>query len=563
MNIKRYVAATTREAFAKVRADLGEDAIILKNRAVPEGVEILAMVDEPEPVEQMPAEPMSARADARMSARARPAQPGSPAAQRSRTPIDDDEGQDDDTMSTVNFEAYVRERRQRRRELAADEPMDEPARRGPRPASGDGITLAGALGARPARDPFPTIAPARRTPPAAARLPELAIEAQDPASKAASGRVRMPEASPPSDDPAGRPAPARDRSLPSSPAVAAPSSRAAPASLRSPEPALEDNAGAVMSELREMRGFLSDRLESMSWFEGVRRRPAQSRMLRLLLKAGFSAVLSRKLADHLPVDFNDAESDQWLRAALRRNLRVETPGQTIFDGGGVFALLGPTGVGKTTTAAKIGAQFALKHGADSVGLITADVYRIGAQDQLRTFGRLLGVPVHVAHDVATLADILQLFANKKLVLIDTAGVGQRDTRVHDLLAALSSAEVRKVVVLNAAVQAEAIDEVIEAYQADQGAGVVLSKIDEAVQLGGVLDCVIRHRLPLQGIANGQRVPEDWHRPDAGWLVDRAMAAASSPRQTPFCFDEAELAMLLTAGAGAWAAPVAATRVRGV
>jgi flagellar biosynthesis protein FlhF len=304
-----------------------------------------------------------------------------------------------------------------------------------------------------------------------------------------------------------------------------------------------------MSELRAMRGFLSNQIESMSWFEGVRRRPAQSRMVRRLLNAGFSPALARKLADHLPVDFGDAEADQWLQATLRRNLRVDAPGQSVFDAGGTFALLGPTGVGKTTTAAKIAAQFALRHGAQSVGLITADVYRIGAQDQLRTFGRLLGVPVHVAHDVATLADFLQMFMNKKLVLIDTAGVGQRDERVGELLAALASTQVRKVVVLNAAMQASAIDEVVDAYQATQGAGVILSKIDEAVQLGGALDCLIRHRLTLQGVANGQRVPEDWHRPDSAVLVERALAARTASRPTAFSFDEAELAMLLTAGAG--------------
>ncbi|HRO58272.1 MAG TPA: flagellar biosynthesis protein FlhF, partial [Burkholderiaceae bacterium] len=180
-----------------------------------------------------------------------------------------------------------------------------------------------------------------------------------------------------------------------------------------------------------------------------------------------------------------------------------------------------------------------------VGLITADVYRIGAQDQLRTFGRLLGVPVHVAHDVSMLADLLQLFRSRKLVLIDTAGVGQRDERVGELLAALSSTHVRKIVVLNAAMQAEAIEEVVDAYQARRSAGVVVSKVDEAVQLGSLLDCLIRHKLPLQGIANGQRVPEDWHRPDAGVLVDLALAAARAARATPFDFDEAELAMLMS------------------
>ncbi|MFO1300922.1 MAG: flagellar biosynthesis protein FlhF, partial [Burkholderiaceae bacterium] len=336
--------------------------------------------------------------------------------------------------------------------------------------------------------------------------------------------------------------------------------RTHPAAAVADEPA---GTGALMAEMRAMRGLLSDQIESMNWFEGVRRRPAQARMLRLLLQAGFSASLSRTLVGHLPADFGDAEAQRWLREALRRNLRAAAPERTIFDAGGVFALLGPTGVGKTTTAAKIAAQFALKYGAQSVGLITADVYRIGAQDQLRTFGRLIGVPVHVAHDVAGLADFLQLFMNRKLVLIDTAGVGQRDPRVGELLAALSTTQVRKVLVVNAAMQAEAIDEVASAYQAHQAAGVVLSKVDETVQLGGALDCLIRRRLELQGVANGQRVPEDWHRPDAGALVDRALACAQSAKPTAFSFDEAELAMLMAARPAPARAASAFAEVRGV
>jgi len=305
---------------------------------------------------------------------------------------------------------------------------------------------------------------------------------------------------------------------------------------------------SLLAELREMRGALSDQLESMMWFEGVRRRPAQSRMLRRLLEAGFSPLLSRTLVNHLPADFGPEEAESWLREALVRNLRIDSPEHTIFDAGGTFALLGPTGVGKTTTAAKIAAQFALKHGAQAVGLITADVYRIGAQDQLRTFGRLLGVPVQVAYDVSTLADFLQMHMSKKLVLIDTAGMAQRDERVGELLAALSSAQVRKVLVVNAASQADAIDESIEAYQGRGAAGVVLSKVDEAVRLGGALDCLIRHRLTLQGVANGQRVPEDWHRPEPRMLVERALASDAGTAMASFAFEEAELAMLVSAGA---------------
>ena len=213
----------------------------------------------------------------------------------------------------------------------------------------------------------------------------------------------------------------------------------------------------------------------------------------------------------------------------RRPPAPRTAPQSLFDQGGVFALTGPTGVGKTTTVAKIAAQYAMQHGASQVALITADVYRIGAQEQLRSFGQMLGVPVHVAHDRAALKELLGLFGDRKLVLIDTAGVSQRDTRVGQLLAALDLDPIQRVVVLNAGMQAASLQDVASAYRAQECAGVLLSKTDEAVQLGSAIDCLVRNRLRLLGFANGQRVPEDFHAPDFEYLVECAMASAAGRR----------------------------------
>ncbi len=478
MNVRRYFARTAREAMARVRAELGDDAIVLKNQPVDGGVEILALagseldLSTAAAMESPWSEP-SAAAGGRRQADTEP-EARSDAGALSGVAQETAGAGNRVPMSTVHFENYVRER-QKKRKLP-----DHGRNDGREAASGD-------------------------------RIPGATMVAPEPAGTQAAAQAAQ-----------------------SAPIPAAP----------------RFDTETLLTELRQMRGALSDQLEAMSWFEGVRRRPAQSRLLRHLLQSGFSPSLSRTLADHLPVDFGENEAGRWLREVLVRNLRIDAPEQTIFDDGGTFALLGPTGVGKTTTAAKIAAQFALRHGAQSVGLITADVYRIGAQDQLRTFGRLLGVPVHVAHDVSALADFLQVCMNRKLVLIDTAGVAQQDERVGELLSALSSAQVRKVLVLNAASQAEAIDETITAYQGRDAAGIVLSKVDEAVRLGGALDCLIRHRLTLQGVANGQRVPEDWHRPEPKMLVERALSAESSRIPASFAFEEAELAMLLSAVPGA-------------
>ena len=316
---------------------------------------------------------------------------------------------------------------------------------------------------------------------------------------------------------------------------------------------------SVMAELRQMKHFISDQIEALSWFDETRRQPVRKRLLKTLMTAGFSPALGRALVNRVPADLDEVRALGWTAKALERNLRCDADG-SLFDAGGVFALIGPTGVGKTTSTAKIAANFALKHGTQSMGLITVDAYRIGAQDQLRSFGRMLGVPVHVAHDTASLNDFLQLFAKKKLVLIDTAGIGQRDPRVDELLASLSAKTVRKLLVVNAAAQVETQEEVITAYRGAQAAGMIISKLDEAVRPAGALDCAIRHRMRVVGVADGQRVPEDWSWPDGRALIRRALSVQSSPA---FAIDDQMLGMMFTssrgAGAGASAAGAAARR----
>ncbi len=268
----------------------------------------------------------------------------------------------------------------------------------------------------------------------------------------------------------------------------------------------------------------------MGWFEATRRRPGQMRLLRNLLGCHFSPMLARTLVELLPSDYADAQADEWLRQMLMRALAGVNQGvgltlgeeRTLFDAGGVFALIGPTGVGKTTSIAKIAAHHVLRHGPRSLALITADVYRIGAQEQLRAFGRMLGVPVQVAQDREVLQRLLKEHEGCRLVLIDTAGIGQRDDRVGQLTSALEVSQVRRVLVMNAAAQPGSLEEVLDAFGARDTAGVLLSKVDEAVGLGACLDALVRHRLPLLGYADGQRVPEDYHAVNFGRLVEMAL-----------------------------------------
>jgi flagellar biosynthesis protein FlhF len=213
----------------------------------------------------------------------------------------------------------------------------------------------------------------------------------------------------------------------------------------------------------------------------------------------------------------------------------------------VFALVGPTGVGKTTTVAKLAARFAVKYGTNALGLITLDAYRVAAHEQLRAYGRILGTPVHLAQDGATLRELLASMRGKRLVLIDTCGVGPRDERLNEMLAMLAEAgrdaqRVQPVLLLNAGSHTETLDETARAWRAPQAAGCILTKLDEAARVGGALDCALRYKLTLLGLTNGQRVPEDLHLPNAKLLAHLAL----KPGGQAFALAESEATALAVA-----------------
>jgi flagellar biosynthesis protein FlhF len=281
----------------------------------------------------------------------------------------------------------------------------------------------------------------------------------------------------------------------------------------------------LLHELRAMKGLIEDRFGALAFMEKLQRQPRQAQLTQRLLDQGFSPALTRKLADSLPDDCDEAA---WTAGVLERNLCSADADAPLEDSGGVFALIGATGVGKTTSTAKLAAAFATRHGAANLGLITLDAYRMAAHEQLRAYGRILGVPVHTAHDRASLDDLLELLAGKKMVLIDTAGMAQRDARTRELLDMLSHRSVNRLLVVNAAAQGETIDDVLQAYRANTCRGVILSKVDEAVKLGPALDAMIRQRLKVLAVANGQRVPEDWHRLSAAALVQQSLRSPPPP-----------------------------------
>lgn len=304
----------------------------------------------------------------------------------------------------------------------------------------------------------------------------------------------------------------------------------------------------IMNEIRAMRGSLETQLSTLTWNEQQQRHPAKSGILRELLAMGFSTSLCRYLAENAPND-NDVELGlNWAKSTLSRNLSVVKDDAEILDQGGVYALVGPTGVGKTTTTAKLAARCVMRHGAGKLALITTDSYRIGAHEQLRIYGKILGVMVHSVRDETDLRIALDELKTKHTVLIDTVGMSQRDQMVAEQLAMLSGSKtpIKRLLCLNSACTIETLNEVVSAYRGSGLAGCILTKLDETATLSNALDVVLRQKLKLFYIGTGQRVPEDLQLANAEALVERAFQHRHSRSATRF--EDNELSILMTSEA---------------
>ncbi len=310
----------------------------------------------------------------------------------------------------------------------------------------------------------------------------------------------------------------------------------------------------IVDELQSMKELIEERFNTLAWLGQARQDPIQSNLMLKLIRAGYSPALARAVLERLPQDADPAEAVRWLMEVLERNLRTDPEQQPLAEQGGIFALVGATGVGKTTTAAKLAAQCARIHGPASVGLITLDTYRIAAHEQLRAYGRMLGVVAHLAHDRAALQDLLGLLVGKKMVLIDTTGVAPRDPRKRDMLDVLDLPGVQRLMVLNAGGHGDTLDDVVASFKTSGAQQAILSKTDEAVKLGPAVDALIRHQLVLRGVANGQRVPEDWEEADAGHLVRASMRAPAKSAFDPRAADLNFFFAQASAASGAAARP---------
>lgn len=435
MNVRKFIAATAREALHKVKELLGPDAIILSNRAIPGGVEIMAVA--------------ASEMDLIITA---PAKESSPP--------------DDYT-----------------------------------------VRLSSAASSAPAR---------ARVAPSAPAAPRMA-----PPNRSAN----LPPLAP-------RPAPQIERPAPPAAGAAKPQAEIVPAE--------------VMDEIRSLRKMFEQHLAGVAWGEAARSEPVKTEILRQMLDAGFSPRFARELLAELPRDLNAMEALAWVKGGADRSLLTINADNDIVDRGGIYALVGPTGVGKTTTTAKLAARCVLRHGASKVALVTTDGYRIGAHEQLRIYGRILGVSVHLVKDSDELKQTLVDLQHKHMVLVDTMGMSQRDRMVGEQVAMFGNSDVKRLLLLSATGRGDTLDDVVNAYNGPDLAGCILSKVDEAASLASAIDVIIRHGLRLHYVSNGQRVPEDLHLPNRAYLLHRAFK--DLPEVSPHRLDGVEPGLMMASAA---------------
>lgn len=310
-------------------------------------------------------------------------------------------------------------------------------------------------------------------------------------------------------------------------------------------PASQDLIGAI----GDLRGSLESRIDELLWGNQLRRAPGAVTLFQALLRFGFSTALLRAMLKRMPENLGDRAAFQWARAELVKHLPVLASEDALWQPGLALALVGPTGVGKTTTIAKLAARCVRRAGPDSLVLLTTDTYRIGAHEQLKIYGQMLRVPVHVVQDITEMRRIVQGVRPDQTILIDNVGISQRDQYVAEQAALLAGAgrPVSRLLVLNASSHGDTLDEVARSYAGDGGTplrGCIITKLDEATRLGAALDTAIRYQLPIHYVSNGQKVPEHLLFLSAPALLDHALAPTQGAR-TLYAPTEADLAALLS------------------
>jgi flagellar biosynthesis protein FlhF len=302
---------------------------------------------------------------------------------------------------------------------------------------------------------------------------------------------------------------------------------AAPAAPAAAAPAAVD--ARLGEELRTMRHLLEHQLAQLAWNDLTRRAPATAELLRELTAMGLAADLTTEMLRELPDGIGYDDAQRRVLAMLTR--RIATTGDALLDNGGRVAFVGPTGVGKTTGIAKLAARWVMRHGTRDIALVSLDDQRFGAQEQLRVLGRLLGIECFTLDHTEALPGLLARLSRHRLVLVDTAGIGAAHpdlpARAAQLDRVARAANVDVWLTLSAGAQAGVIGDAVRAFGAFGTRALLLTRLDEAVSLGGTLSALATTGLPVTYVSSGQKIPEDLAPARAHQLVARAVFLARS------------------------------------
>jgi flagellar biosynthesis protein FlhF len=497
MKIVRHIAPDMRQALRSIRGQLGEDAVILSSRRIPEGVEVTAAIDfdaaslqdaMSSPAESMTPAPLPP-AHAPVLSATRPLTPPSRQVTRAIAPAPQQvmpsypvaAGAATGAATPAHANANV---------LAAPAGYSHAAASHyfPAPQQTDARPFAHILASDAVPSDIPALAPASSHIAVSPRSePTLSVVAPTKQDLAAEALAELPAAPPPG------------------------------------------AAGDAMgSELKTLRRMLETQLAQLAWNDLTRRAPIHVEILRELTEIGITQDLSDYILKQLPEKVELGFARRFAIAGLSQYLLVT--GDRWLENGGRVAFSGATGVGKTTTLAKLAVRWVLRHGTRDLALVGCDTVRIGAQDQIQSLGQLLGVPVYTPENFESLPTLLSRLGDRhRLILIDTPGASLRDPQLGNRLGVLSNcaSQMETALVLAASTQAGAIEETVKRYAPANPACCVLTKLDEAASLGGALSALIRARIPVSYVSEGQRVPEDLRPARALELVSAAVRLAKA------------------------------------
>ncbi|MBB5885283.1 flagellar biosynthesis protein FlhF [Xanthomonas sp. LMG 8992] len=537
MKIKRFVAPDMRTAFRMVRDEHGPDAVILSNRRTDEGIEIVAASNYDEALVQRALDSVRPDEAPRAAAPAQAPATAAPRAARSESAA---------ASPAMAMMAAISERRggAATAPAAATRPLTQPAALA---ASVMPAATAPAAAARPAAAAkAPAPAPARaefsipedvfRNAPISVPMPSP-FAAAPPAPAAETVPAWRDDVAAVALTPVARPAAAAPSVAKADVAAAAGIPAAAPLAAVPPFPAPQNDEQLTQlrDELSLMRQMIEREMNRLT-DERLRGSPVRAQALELMDDYGFDSGITRDVVMQIPADLELHRGRGLMLGLLSKRLPI-APLDPLEEGG-VIALIGPTGAGKTTTIAKLASRFLERHAARDVALVTTDTVRVGGREQLHSYGRQLGIAVHEADSDAALQQLLERLADYKLVLIDTAGMGQRDRALAAQLHWLrASRVVRSLLVLPANAHFSDLDEVVRRFAGADPQGVIMTKLDETGRFGSALSVVVDHRLPITWVTDGQRVPDDLHRANAASLVlrledlRRAADKPCTPEQT--------------------------------